>query len=106
MFFEYPEIDLTEEQDAEASRIADILRAKAEAEVRYISRLLASKPNRELLGETEFQIRDAVHRLGAAGVDAALSERKKRGTSDRASSVRAAGKTRSSTATDAASSRP
>ena len=71
MFFEFPEIELTEDQAEEAERIADILRTKAEAEVRYISRLLASKPNRELLGETEFQIRDAVHRLGAEGVDAA-----------------------------------
>lgn len=97
MSFEFPEIELTEEQAEEAERIADILRAKAEAEVRYISRLLASKPNRELLGETEFQIRDAVHRLGAHGVDAALAERKKRGTRDRASSARRAAQTQSST---------
>lgn len=98
MFFEFPEIELTEDQAEEAERIADILRTKAEAEVRYISRLLASKPNRELLGETEFQIRDAVHRLGAEGVDAALSERKKRGTKGRVSSVKRAGKTPDSSA--------
>jgi hypothetical protein len=96
---DYPEIDLTEQQAEEAERIADILRAKAEAEVRFVSRLLASKSDRELLGETEFQIRDAVHRLGAQGIDAALSERKKRGTKGRALSAGRAGRTRSSKAT-------
>jgi len=88
------EIVLSPEQEAEAERIADILRAKAAAEITYISRLLASKPNRQLLGATEFQIRDAVHRLGAAGIDAALSERKKRGTADQAVSARTATPTR------------
>lgn len=71
------EIVLTPEQQAEAERIEDILKAKAAVEIRFITRLLASKSDRELLGATEFRIRDAVHRLGASGIDAALSERKK-----------------------------
>lgn len=90
------EIVLTPEQEAEAEQIEDILRAKAAVEIRFIARLLASKANRELLGATEFRIRDAVHRLGAAGIDAALSERKKRGTRDRARSARTATRTRGS----------
>lgn len=90
------EIVLTPEQEAEAEQIEDILKAKAAAEIRFIARLLASKANRELLGATEFRIRDAVHRLGAAGIDAALSERKKRGTRDRARSARTATRTRGS----------
>ena len=92
----YPEIELNAEQEAEAACIEDILNASSRATVHYVARLLASKSNRELLGETEFQIRDAVHRLGAEGVDAALAERKKRGTKDRALSARAAAKTPSS----------
>jgi hypothetical protein len=88
-----PEIELTAEQEAEAAVIEDILNASSRATVHHIARLLASKSNRELLGETEFQIRDAVHRLGAEGVDAALAERKKGGTKDRASSVRTAAQT-------------
>jgi len=84
---------LTPEQEAEAARIEDILKAKAAVEIRHIARLLASKSNRELLGQTEFQIRDAVHRLGASGIDAALSERKKRGIAPRARSARTVGKT-------------
>ena len=97
------ELVLTPEQEAEAERIADILKAKSAVEIRYISRLLASKENRELLGRTEFQIRDAVHRLGAAGIDAALAERKKRGTADRAASARTATPTRASKDTGSAS---
>jgi hypothetical protein len=85
---ELPTIELTEEQTEEAERIRDILAAKSAVVVDYMSRLLASRKDRELFGETEFQIRDAVHRLGAEGLDAALAERKKRGTKDRASSAR------------------
>lgn len=85
---ELPTIELTDEQADEAERIRDILAAKSGVVVDYISRLLASKEDRHLLGETEFLIRDAVHRLGAEGIDAALAERKKRGTKVRASSVR------------------
>jgi hypothetical protein len=71
------EVILTLEQEAEAERIEDIVRAGAAAEIRGVARLLASKDNRHLLGATEFQIRDAVHRIGARALDAALSERKK-----------------------------
>ena len=74
---ELPTIELTDEQADEAERIRDILAAKSGVVVDYISRLLASKEDRHLLGETEFLIRDAVHRLGAEGIDAALAERKK-----------------------------
>jgi len=76
------EIILTPQQEAEAERIEDNLKAAAAVEIRQIARLLASKENRHLFGETEFQVRDAVHRIGARGLDAALHERKKRGTKD------------------------
>ena len=71
-----PEIELTPEQAEEAERIADVLSAKAQATVRYLSQLMASKVNRQLFGETEFLMRDAVHRLGAEGIDITLHERK------------------------------
>jgi len=44
---------------------------------------LASKPNAELFGETEFQIRDRCLHLGACVFDAALEERKKGGIKGR-----------------------
>lgn len=77
------QLQLTPEQQAEAERIEDLLMAKARLEVRNMSRLLASKENRDLLGATEYQVRDACHRVGAAALDAALEQRKKRGTKDR-----------------------
>lgn len=98
------EFTLTAEEAAEAARIEDILKAKAAVEIKQISRLLASKSNRELLGQTEFQIRDAVHRVGAAGIDAALEERKKRGIKVRRKSARTAGRTPASTGTGGAMS--
>lgn len=73
---------LTPEQEEESLRIEDNLKAAAAVEIRRIARLLASKENRGLFGETEFQVRDAVHRIAARGMDAALAERKKRGTKD------------------------
>jgi hypothetical protein len=85
---ELPTIELTEEQADEAVRIRDILAAKSAVVVEYMSRLMASRTNGELFGETEFLIRDAVHRLGAEGFDAALAERKKGGTKVRASPAR------------------
>lgn len=90
---ELPEVVLTEAQEEEAERIRDILSAKSQAVVEYVSRLLASRDDGHLLGETEFLIRDAVHRLGAEGIDAALHERKKRGIRGRAASARNATRT-------------
>jgi hypothetical protein len=75
-----PEVELTPEQELEAERIEDILKGASLVEFRRIARLLASKSNREFFGETEFQLREILHELGARGIDAALSERKKRGT--------------------------
>jgi hypothetical protein len=75
-------IELTPEQEQEAKRIADILMAKMRVEAQDIARLLVSKDNPELFGQTEFQLRDRLLRLGAHGIDAALEERKKRGTKD------------------------
>jgi hypothetical protein len=48
-----------------------------------MARLLVSKPDEQLLGATEFEIRDRVHKLGAHAIEAALGERKKRGTKAR-----------------------
>jgi hypothetical protein len=93
---DFPEIELTAEQEAEAEKIEEMLNARGRDMNRHMARLLASKPNRELFGETEFQVRAAVHRLGAIGVETALAERKKRGTKGPASSARLAAATPSS----------
>jgi hypothetical protein len=81
---------LTEEEEAEAQRIADIVMGRMRAEALELGRMLASKMNGELFGQTEFAVRDVVHRVGAVDLDAALEERKKRGSKGRASSARTA----------------
>ena len=80
-------IQLTSEQELEVERIVDVVQGAAGVEIRQLARLLASKPNRELLGATEFLVRDGVHRIGARLLEAALEERKKGGTKGRAQSV-------------------
>lgn len=71
---------LTPEQQIEAQRIAEILMETARREVQGIAELLASKPDNQLLGKTEFEVRDRVHKIGAKALETALNERKKGGT--------------------------
>ena len=71
---------LNPEQDAEADRLFQALRPIVEAELRQMTRLLASKPDNRLLGRTEFEIRDHVHTIGAQVIETALHERKKGAT--------------------------
>jgi hypothetical protein len=73
-------LDLTPEQRNEADRIKHRLMAVVEDEIQGIAELLASKPDRQILGEAEFQVRDRVHRIGAQAIETALDERKKGGT--------------------------
>jgi hypothetical protein len=70
---------LNPEQAAEAERIFQALRPVVEAELRRMTRLLASKPDDKLLGEAEFEVRDRVHAIGAKALEAALDGRKKGG---------------------------
>jgi hypothetical protein len=73
------ELKLTPEQEAEAQRLAEIIAAKAKEEALQMARLLVAKPDRELLGATEFEIRDRVHKIGACAIEAAVNQRKKGG---------------------------
>jgi hypothetical protein len=71
---------LTPEQADLAERIYQTLRQAADADLRGLADLLASKPDRQLLGQTEFEVRDLVHKIGATALETALDERKKGGT--------------------------
>jgi hypothetical protein len=73
---------LTPEQQDEAQQIERILMESVRNEIRSIAELLASKPDRQLLGQTEFEVRDLVHKIGAKAIETALDERKKGGTKD------------------------
>ena len=71
---------LTPEQAERSARIYQTLRQAVDEDLRGLADLLASKPDRELLGPTEFEVRDRVHHIGAKALETALDERKKGGT--------------------------
>ena len=73
-------VTLNPQQREQAERIFQTLIQAAESDLRTIAQLLASKPDGQLLGRTEFEVRDLIHGLGAKALQAALNERKKGGT--------------------------
>jgi hypothetical protein len=83
---------LTPAQQAEADRIHTALATAAAADLRALAELLAAKADGDLLGPTEFQVRDLALRIGATALEAALAERKKGGTTGPAAPARTAGK--------------
>jgi hypothetical protein len=70
-------LPLTPDQAELSDRIYHSLRQAADADLRTLADLLASKPDRQLLGPTEFEVRDLAHRIGAKAFETALHERKK-----------------------------
>ena len=78
------DIVLTPEQEAEAQRLAALVNQKIQEETLQMFRLMVSKPDHQLLGATEFQIRDRAHKVAAEVIQTALNERKKGGTKGRA----------------------
>jgi hypothetical protein len=64
--------------DAERELFEALGPAFEEERVR-VAKLLASKADRELFGETEFELRERVHRLGAASLEEAAKLRQKKG---------------------------
>lgn len=75
-------VELNDEQRSEAARIKTAVLAKLELEVQLIAELLASRPNRQLFGATEFEIRDRCLEVGRCAVETAMEGRKKGGTKD------------------------
>jgi hypothetical protein len=77
---------MTPEQFEEAQRVFEVSRQAADEELWRMACLTASKKNGELLGETEFQLRDILLRLGARTLEAAVNERRKKGGTQAAAS--------------------
>ena len=74
-----PNVELNEDQEAESQRIYERLRGAFEEELKTMARFMASQPNHQLFGQTEFELRDRVHELGARVLETAADERQKRG---------------------------
>jgi hypothetical protein len=75
-----PATDLTPEQQQRAQVLYQEALRAAEGEFRQMAEVLASQPDGQLLGATEFQIRDLVHKVGARMIHAELEHRPKKVT--------------------------
>lgn len=90
---------LSAEKEAEAQALALRIRELANEELVTMARLLVSKPEHEIFGDTEFELRDLVLKLGAKALEEHLRQ-KKTATTIAASTAPTAAKPPSSTATD------
>jgi parvulin-like peptidyl-prolyl isomerase len=67
---------LSTEQEVEAQELAERIRAAAADEFLQMARQLVGKKASELFGQTEFQIRDILVRVGAKVYEEYLREKK------------------------------
>ena len=87
---------LTPEQLAEAQRNFEIMKRGVEEDLWRIACLMAGKPDSQLLGRTEFEVRDQVLQMGAKAIETAVNGRKKGGMRGAALSVPSVAQTRGS----------
>ncbi len=85
---------LNADVEAQAQELAARIRARADSDILALARLLVSKGDAEVFGDTEFEARTLVHHLGAAALEERL--KKSLATKDRASTAPAASNPRSS----------
>jgi hypothetical protein len=78
------DLTLSPEQEQFAKDLFQRLQPLFLQEAQNLARLLASKPTDKLLGKTEFEMRDSVHKLAADTLASALAGRKKGATKGRA----------------------
>jgi len=69
------------EYQAEVLRIKEVFLQAAAEEAERMAVLLASKQDHELLGQTEFEMRDRLLALGARTLEQAVNGRGKKGVS-------------------------
>jgi len=70
---------MSREEFEEAQRVFEVAQQATQDELWRMCCLMASKRNSELLGETEFQMRDMLLRAGAKALEAGVNERRKKG---------------------------
>jgi hypothetical protein len=85
---------LAPELEAQAQELAARIRARADDDILALARLLVSKDDAEVFGDTEFEAREIVHHLGAAAFEERL--KKRLATKDQASTVPGVSNQRSS----------
>jgi len=86
---------LSPEQEQQAQVLAARIHDAVDHDILELARLLLSKPEHEVFGQTEFEVRDIAHQIGVTALQTHLAE-KKTATGARASSVPAAARPPSS----------
>jgi hypothetical protein len=71
---------LTPEQEAEALHLAERMHAASKDEFLQLARFLIAKPDSQLFGPTEFEVRDRALLIAAQAFQAALDGREKKTT--------------------------
>ena len=67
---------LSAAQEEEAKQLEAKMRVAIDQEIANLARLLVSKSEEDLFGQTEFQVRDIVLRIGAQAYQEHLREKK------------------------------
>lgn len=75
---------LSPEQAERADQLFQSLHQATGDDLRGLAELLACKEDHQLLGPTEFEVRDRVHMIGAKAIEAAVDQRKRGATGGRA----------------------
>jgi len=71
-----PRSSLSVEKEVKAQVLAARLREIVDDDLVEVARLLVSKPDREIFGETEFQLRDILLKAGAKALEEHLRQKK------------------------------
>lgn len=67
---------LSAEQEAQAQELAAHITEALASDVLAIARLLVSRTGTHTFGQTEFQLRELVHRAGAKALEISLAQKK------------------------------
>ena len=67
---------LSPEREAQAQQLLQALRQAADEELLAIARTLAATDEATLFGQTEFDVRDLVHKIGAKAYQTFLAQKK------------------------------
>lgn len=67
---------LCPEREAEAQQLLRTLREAVDEELLAMARALVATDEHSLFGDTEFQVRDLVHRLGSTAYQVFLAQKK------------------------------
>lgn len=72
-------VELSAEQEELAQRVYQRLRGRMDEELLGMVRMMMSKPNHEIFGPGEFELRERLNDVGATILEESANERSKKG---------------------------